>query len=355
MQALGCVATAAQADDGGHAGVVPAVDLAFVHQLREFAFAGDDVGEVEARELVLLRCRCSQQAALAQAVHQPVVERALVFKLQRTNAVCDLLQRVFDGVGKGVHRVDAPGVARVVVRGAANAVDGWVAQVDVGRGHVNLGAQHGCTIGQLAIAHFAKACKVFSGSSRAERAVDAGLRKVATVDAHFFWRLFVHIGVAGFNQGLGGAVHEIEVVAGLVGLVVARLAPAKAQPLHRVDDAVDVFGVFFFGVGVVKAKVAHATVVTRQTEVDANAFGVAHMQVAVGLWRKTRANLGRVWLALGVMRCVPWAARPAAVGVSALGQIVFDDLAQKVAGLVVLFCRGGGGFRHAVILGGTQA
>jgi hypothetical protein len=37
-----------------------------------------------------------------------------------------------------------------------------------------------------------------------------------------------------------------------------------------------------------------------------------------------------------------------------LGQIVFDDLAQKVAGLVVLFCRGGGGFRHAVILGGAR-
>jgi hypothetical protein len=55
-----------------------------------------------------------------------------------------------------------------------------------------------------------------------------------------------------------------------------------------------------------------------------------------------------------VMRCVTRAARPAAAGVSALGQIVLDDLAQKVAGLVVLFCRGGGGFRHAVILGGAR-
>jgi undecaprenyl-diphosphatase len=53
-----------------------------------------------------------------------------------------------------------------------------------------------------------------------------------------------------------------------------------------------------------------------------------------------------------MVRCVTRAARPAAAGVSALGQIVFDDLAQKVAGLVILFCRSVGGFRHAVILGG---
>jgi hypothetical protein len=36
-------------------------------------------------------------------------------------------------MGEGVHRIDAPLVAGVVVRGVADAVDGRVAQVDVGR------------------------------------------------------------------------------------------------------------------------------------------------------------------------------------------------------------------------------
>jgi hypothetical protein len=89
-----------------------------------------------------------------------------------------------------------------------------------------------------------------------------------------------------------------------------------------------------------------------EAKVDADAFGVAHMQIAVGLWWKTRANFGGVWLTLGVVRGVSRAARPSASGVSALGQIVVDDLTQKVAGLVVLFGRRGSGFRHAVILGG---
>ena len=52
----------------------------------------------------------------------------------------------------------------------------------------------------------------------------------------------------------------------------AELGPVKTEPFHGVDDAVDVFGVFFFGVGVVKAQVAHAAVVTRQAKVDADAL-----------------------------------------------------------------------------------
>ena len=55
-----------------------------------------------------------------------------------------------------------------------------------------------------------------------------------------------------------------------------------------------------------------------------------------------------------MVRSVTRAAGPAAAGVSAFVQIVFDDLAQEVAGLVVGFSRRGGGFRHPAILGGTQ-
>lgn len=55
-----------------------------------------------------------------------------------------------------------------------------------------------------------------------------------------------------------------------------------------------------------------------------------------------------------MVRSVARAAGPAAAGVSAFLQIVFDDLTQEVTGLVVWLGRRGGGFRHPVILGGTQ-
>jgi hypothetical protein len=131
--------------------------------------------------------------------------------------VGDLLQRVLNGVRKGVHGVDAPFVARVVVRGAAYAVDGRVAHVDVGAGHVDLGAQHHGAVFMFAVAHFAESGQVFSGRAAAEGAVHTGLAKVAPVGAHLLGGLFVHIGVAGFDQVFRCAVHEVKVVAGLVG------------------------------------------------------------------------------------------------------------------------------------------
>src|SRR2546422_260578 len=186
LNRFGGVAAAAQADEGGHAGVVPAGDSVVVHQLGQFALAGQHVGEVKACKFVLVRVRRGNQAAFAQAVQQPVVKRALVFKLQRADAVGDLLQRVLDRVRKGVHGVNAPFVVGVVVVGAAYAVNGRVAHVDVGAGHVDLGAQHHGAVLMQAVAHFAKACQVLLGRAAAEGAVGAGVGKVAAADAHFF-------------------------------------------------------------------------------------------------------------------------------------------------------------------------
>ena len=65
-----------------------------------------------------------------------------------------MLDRVLDRVGVGVHRVDAPLVAGAVVGGFLDAVDRRVAQVDVGRLHVDLGAQDVRAVGVLAVFHF---------------------------------------------------------------------------------------------------------------------------------------------------------------------------------------------------------
>ena len=61
----------------------------------------------------------------------------------------------------------------------------------------------------------------------------------------------------------------------------------KAQPLNVFFDGVDVFVVFFFRVGIVKTQVAQAVVNIRQTEVQADGFCVADVQVTVWLGRET--------------------------------------------------------------------
>jgi hypothetical protein len=179
--------------------------------------------------------RGADEAAFGEALHEPVVEGALVFEFEGADAVGDLFERVFDGVGEGVHRVDAPGVAGVVVGGAADAVEGRVAQVDVGRGHVDLGAQHGRAVGHArrrASRGSGRGCPRGRGSRKG--LLDAGFAEVAAVDAHLLGALLVHVGQAGLDEVLGGAVHEVEVVAGLeevgLGLAVKVAVPAPAQP-----------------------------------------------------------------------------------------------------------------------------
>ena len=161
----------------------------------------------------------------------------------------------------------------------------------------------------------------------AEGTINTGFAKVATVGAHVVCALLVDIGVARGDEVFRRAVHEVEVVAGLVRFVVARLAPVKTQPFDRVDDGVDVFHLLFFRVGVVKPQVARAAIITRQTEVEADALGVADVQVAVWLGREAGADFGGVGLASGLVRRVARAARPAAAGVGAVGEVVLDDLA----------------------------
>ncbi len=240
----------------------------------------------------------------------------------------------------------------------AHAVNRGVAQVDVGRAHVDLGAQHGGAVSQLAVFHIGKALQVLGHAAVAEGAVHAGACEVTTVGLHVFGRLLVHVGQALLNQVHGAAVHEVKVIAGEIQIAFAiGTFPVKAQPLNGILDAVHVFLVFFFGVGVVKTQVAHAAIVFGQAEVQANGLGMAHVQVAVGLGREACANLGLVHLALLVVLRISRRAAPMATCVGALVQVGFNDLAQEVGGFhhFRIFVVGVGGCAHIPLIVGRLA
>ena len=55
LQCLRRIAAAAQADDRGHAGIIPAVHELFGDHADELTFAQNDIGEVEAVKFVLMR------------------------------------------------------------------------------------------------------------------------------------------------------------------------------------------------------------------------------------------------------------------------------------------------------------
>ncbi len=146
----------------------------------------------------------------------------------------------------------------------------------------------------LAGAHFAKQAQVLLDWPVAIRRILAGFGQGAAGLAYQIGGLPIDVGVAGADQMFGEAEHLGEVVRGVIkiffGAVRAGVSPVKAEPAHTVQNAIDKLLVLFHWIGVVEAHVATAAKVARQAEVQADAFGVADVQKAVGLRRKAGAN-----------------------------------------------------------------
>ena len=295
------VAPPAQAGEGGHARIVPAADVLVAHQLQQLALAHHRVVEAEAGEFDLLR------GVDPQFFHKPVVERAVRLKLQGAEGVGDALDGIALPMGPVVHRVDAPLVAGAVMGGVEDAVHHRVAQVDVGRTHVDLGAQHSGAIGKFSVAHPPEQVEILLHRAVAVGTVFARAGESAAVFADLVGAKVVHISFAGLNQLHCVVVELAEIIRGEKQPVF----PVEAQPLHISHDRFDILHLLFGRIGVVETQVAFAAVFLGQAEVQADRLGVADMQIAVRLRRKAGVH-------------------PALV--LAAAQVFLDDGADKVGG-----------------------
>ena len=202
----------------------------------------------------------------------------MYLELQRTDRVRDALEVVALPVGKVVHRVHIPLGARTVVGHLDDAVDDGVAEVHVGRGHIDLGAQDHRPLGELPSVHTAEEVEALpSGTVAVGTSYPRGRRR-ALLLGDLLGRLLIDVGVTRQDQLLGEAIQALEVVRGVV-----LSAPLEAQPLDVLADSVDVLHILLGGVGVVEAEVAHAAIALGDTEVHADGLSVADVQVAVGL------------------------------------------------------------------------
>jgi len=223
----------------------------------------------------------------AELVEIPIVERPVVLVLERADRVRDALDRVRLAVGPVVHGIDAPRVASPVMRGLADAIHDRITQVDVARGHVDLRAQGLGAVVELAGAHACEQVQVLLDRAVAIRALAPGLGQGATVLRHPLGRQIVDVRLAGLDQLHRPRVELLEVVARVVEV----LAPVVAEPAHGVDDRIDVLLTLLGRVGVVESQMAAAAEFARHAEVDRDRLGVADVQIAVGLGRKTRDHL----------------------------------------------------------------
>ena len=171
-------AAPAQPGERRHARIVPPAHVALLDQLDQAALGQDGVRQIEPRELVLAR-----PARHRQMLDQPVVQRPVVFELERAQRVRHPLDRIRLAVREVVGRVDAPRIAGARVRGVQDAIEHRIAQIEVARCHVDLRAQDAGAVRELAGAHAAQQVEVLLGRAIAVRAVPAGLGERAAVSA----------------------------------------------------------------------------------------------------------------------------------------------------------------------------
>ena len=209
------------------------------------------------------------------------------------------------------------------MRRVHDAVDDRVAEVDVGRRHVDLRAQAALAVLVLAVAHVVEAREVLLGRRVAPRARDAGLGRDAAVLLPLLLGEEADVGLAPLHEVLGDLEHRVEVV----GRAVEVLSPVEAEPADvRLDVLGELVGLLA-GVRVVEAQVALAAELLRHAEVDADRLGVADVEVAVGLRREAGDDLAA----------------------GAAGEdVALDPLFEEVLGLVGGIARRGVGvFVHA--------
>ena len=259
----------------------------FVHELQQLALAHHGVVEVATRKLILLA------RENAELLDKPIVEWLVHFEFERADRVCDFFNRIALSVREVVHRIDAPLVACAVVMRELDAVHQWIAQMHIGRRHINLRTQCFFTFLEFACTHTTEQVEVFFYAAITERRVLTGFGRRAFHGRNLFCRTIVYISQTFLNELLSKRIERVEIIARI-----KFIGPFKAQPLDVVANAVDILGVFRNGIGVIEAQVGFSAKLFCQTEVEANRCSVSDVQIAVRLRRESREHAATVFAVL---------------------------------------------------------
>ena len=200
--------------------------------------------QIQPIKLNLLRRKYSQ------LLNEPVVERAMILKLQRAQRVRDTLDRIRLPMRVVVHGINAPLISGSVMLRVQNAVHHRIAHVQVRRSHIDLRPQSTRAIGKFSGAHALKQIKILFDRPVAIRAIFAGFRQSTAVLPNFICRQIVDVRLAFLDQFDCPFVKLIEIIGG-----VEQTVPLKAEPVHIRLDRLDVLGFFLLGIGVVEAEI----------------------------------------------------------------------------------------------------
>src|SRR6185436_5167048 len=117
-----------------------------------------------------------------------------------------------------------------------------------------------CAFGELARLHATEKIQVFLRGAIAVRRFFTWFSQRAAILTHFFRANAVYIGEIMFDKAFGECIESIEVVR----CVIETFSPIETQPMHGVQDGIDVFLLFFRWVGIVEAHMADTAIIPRE-------------------------------------------------------------------------------------------
>jgi hypothetical protein len=136
----------------------------------------------------------------------------MYFELKRADTVRDAFDVITQAMSKIIHRINAPFVAGVMVLGVTDSIQQRVAQPNVGRSHINPGAQRPRAIRKLARFHPREQIEIFLQAAIAPRAVFARAIRRATIRIRIRRRQIAHIRLALLDQVNRVFVKLIEII-----------------------------------------------------------------------------------------------------------------------------------------------
>jgi hypothetical protein len=236
--------------------------------------------------LLAPRSRAVVGPAVVHGVDEPVIQRPVVLEFQRADGVRNPLDGILEAVRPVVHRIDGPAVALAMVRLMHDPIHNRVPHVQIGMRHIDLGPQRVRAIGELALAHPLEQLQILLDSAIAIRAFPAGLGQRAAILAHLVAGQVADVRFTLADQLDRPFIHLPEVI----GAVKEPVVPVAADPPDVLDDGIDVLLLFLLRVGVVEAQVELAAELLGDAVVQADALGVANVQIAVRLRREPRRH-----------------------------------------------------------------
>ena len=115
-----------------HSRIIPAVNYVLVYKRETFAFACETVIQIESCKFYL-----SRHIFKAELTKEPIVKRSVIFKFERAQRVCYTLFVVGERVCEIIHGIYIPFRSGTMMRMLDNTVHDRIAEVHIGRSHVD--------------------------------------------------------------------------------------------------------------------------------------------------------------------------------------------------------------------------